>query len=121
MIEFNLYASPNFRGGTYYTSFSADNFFDLKDSLKYYWKKIGFSNETGEIFLFAKISISAVVKELPCGYFVFDKDGDLVAMLEDDEDEDINNYWSSLGFVSGSFSDPEANFEEKINLLFNVI
>ncbi len=120
MIEFDLYISPNFKGGTYYTTFSADSLETLKDSLKYQWNKTGFSSDTGEIFLSAKIIVNESINKLPCGYFVFYRDGELMAMLEEDSNDEINDYWISIGFESDNFGDPQIDFEKKLTLLFQL-
>ena len=120
MIDFNLYASPNFRGGNYYTTFSANDVADLKGWLKHYWYKTGFSSAAGEIFIFAKIKVSEVINELPCGYFVYDSDGELMAELSEDSEDAISEYWDSIGFNADGYGDALNNFETKLELLFNI-
>lgn len=112
-IKFDLHISPNFRGGQYFTTFSASAVEGLKDSLKHYWYRTGFSSATGEISLFAKIKVNDRIDKLPCGYFVYDSDGELQPEPGESHEDEVNEYWRSLGANEGD------NFEEKLELLLN--
>lgn len=57
MIKFDLYISPNFRGGQHYTYFNAKDYKDLVSWLKHYWRRTGFHSSTGEIFVHATVNV----------------------------------------------------------------
>jgi hypothetical protein len=118
MIKFDLYISPNFRGGQHLTTFDVKDYEDLVLALKKYWNRSGLHKTTGEIFVNTTIEIKGSKRNIKCGNYVFDPDGDLYALSEKDSDNDIVEFWESLG-VDFYESDEEELFEVKVMKLFN--
>lgn len=118
MIEFDLHISPSFRGGQYFTSFSAMSVDDFLASLKHYWYKTGFTNSTGEIFVFAKVEANGEAIKLPCGYYVFYDDGELFALSSEPSSDAVLEAWSDFGLVFKAFQNEEDLFKDQIDCLF---
>lgn len=116
MIKFELYISPNFRGGQYFTSFQVSSHKELLSSLKNYWYKTGFHSSTGEIFVFTELEINNTKKSVECGYYVFDEDGAFLPLSSKDSDYEVEQYWEKLGINFDNTSDEDL-FEIKTKLL----
>lgn len=116
MVEFELYISPNFRGGQYFTSLQVSSYTELLSFLKHYWYRTGFHSSTGEIFVFTKLEINDTKKNVQCGYYVFDEDGTFFPLSSKDHEYEIEEYWEKLGVNFDTTSDEDL-FEVKARLL----
>ncbi len=116
MIKFDLYISPNFRGGEYFRSFQTSNFDDLVSQLKHYWFRTGFHSSTGEISVFTSLEISGARKNIQCGYYVIEDDGTFFPLSSKDHEYEIEEYWEKLGVNFDTTSDEDL-FEVKARLL----
>ena len=120
MIRFDLYISPNFRGGQHYTYFDAKDYKDLVSWLKHHWRRTGFHSSTGEVFVHATANLGGKSQQVNCGYYVFDSDGIFFPLSSKDPENEIVEFWESLGVDFDSTGDEEL-FEVKIKKLFRKV
>lgn len=121
MIRFDLYTSPNFRGGQHYTYFDAKDYKDLVSLLKYHWRRTGFHSSTGEIFVNATANVNGKLQKVSCGYYVFDSDGAFSPLSSKfGDDNQVIEFWESLGIDYDSTGDDEL-FEVKVKKLFRKV
>ena len=97
MIKFDLYISPNFRGGEHFTTFEVEDYEDLVFVLKKYWNRSGLHKTTGEILVHTTIELKGSKRQIACGNYIIEPDGDLYALSEKDNDNDVVEFWESLG------------------------
>jgi len=120
MVEFDMYISPNFRGGQFFTTFSTSNVADLKYLMSKYWYRTGFSSATGEAFLCAKVIIDGAKIDVSLGDFVFDGDHKLIAKYAKGFNDDCDALWGRLGFSLNEYDDEFDIFEHLIKFLFDI-
>ena len=121
MIKFDLYISPNFRGGQHYTYFNAKDYKDLVSWLKHYWRRTGFHSSTGEIFVHATVNVGGKAQQVNCGYYVFDSDSIFFPLDSKFGDDDhMIEFWESLGIDYDSTGEEEL-MEVKVKKLFRKV
>jgi hypothetical protein len=120
MIRFDLYISPNFRGGQHYTYFDAKDYKDLVSWLKHHWRRTGFHSSSGEIFVHATVKVGGKSQQVNCGYYVFDSDGAFSPLSSKDAEDEIVEFWESLDINFDKTGDEEL-FEVKVTKLFRKV
>ena len=117
MIRFELHVSPNFRGGELFADFESKDYGDLISNMEYCWNRSGLHHSKGEIFVHAYIYIDNQEQRVQCGYYTIDSDGDLIAHSSEDAEDELVEFWESLGINFHSTPDDEL-FEAKVKKLF---